>query len=124
MLHVMAAVAEQEGRAISERTKAALAEAKARGRKLGWAIPSRKAEQRQAARKGAEVRKARADAFAANVLPLVNELLGSGMSLRQVAATLNERGVKTARGGRWQAVTVGNVLARTEAEANVRVAAQ
>ena len=119
VLHIMAAVAEQEGRAISERTRAALAEAKARGQKLGWSIPTRKAEQRQAARKGAEACKAKADAFAANIMPLINELLASGMSLRKVAATLNERGVKTARGGKWQAVTVRNVLARAEVEAKV-----
>ena len=52
VLHIMAAVAEQEGRAISERTKAALAAAKARGVKLGWSNHERASEQRQAAKKG------------------------------------------------------------------------
>ena len=100
VLHIMAAVAEQEGHAISERTKAALSAAKARGVKLGWSMPSRKAEQRQAAQKGVVVRMAMADDFAANVLPIVRELQSNGMSLRSVANALNERGVKTARGGK------------------------
>lgn len=117
VLHILAAVAEQEGRAISERTRAALAEAKAQGRKLGWAIPSRRDEQRRAARTGANIGKLNADRFAANVMPLVNELVAGGMSLRQVAVTLNERGVPTARGGKWQAATVRNVLARGQRSA-------
>ena len=33
-------------------------------------------------------------------------------SLRAIAEALNARGVPTARGGRWQAMTVSNVLAR------------
>ena len=114
VLHIMAAVAEQEGRAISERTKAALAAAKARGVKLGWSMPSRKAEQRQAAHRGVAVRMAKADHFAANVLPIISELQSSGMSLRSVAKNLNERGVKTVRGGKWQAATVRNVIVRTD----------
>ena len=119
VLHIMAAVAEQEGRAISERTRAALAAAKARGIKLGWSMLSRQAEQRQAAQKGVAVRMAKADDFAANVLPIVRELQSSGMSLRGVANTLNERGVRTARGGKWQAATVRNVLARGDATAEL-----
>jgi len=113
MLHVMAAVAEHEGKAISERTRAALAAAKARGVKLGWSMPSRKAEQRQAAQRGVVVRMAKADKFAANVLPVIREMQSSGMSLRGVANTLNERGVKTARSGKWQATTVRNALMRS-----------
>ena len=112
VLHIMAAVAEQEGSAISERTKAALAAAKARGVKLGWSNPKRASEQRQAAKKGAAVRMAKADYFAASVLPIICELQGSGLSLRRIAEILNERGVSTARSGEWQATTVRNVIVR------------
>ena len=110
VLHIMAAVAEQEGRAISERTKAALAAAKARGVKLGWSIPERASEQRQAARKGAAVNKARALAHAENVLPVVEQIRAGGASLRQIAAELNARGIKTVRGGKWYATTVRNIV--------------
>lgn len=110
VLHIMAAVAEQEGRAISERTKAALAAAKARGIKLGWSIPERASEQRQAARKGAAVNKARALAHAENVLPVIEQIRAGGASLRQIAAELNARGINTARGGKWHATTVRNIL--------------
>lgn len=110
VLHIMAAVAEQEGRAISERTKAALAAAKARGVKLGWSIPERASEQRQAARKGAAVNRARALTHAENVLPMVEQIRAGGASLRQIAAELNTRGIKTARGGKWHATTVRNTI--------------
>ena len=119
VLHIMAAVAEQEGRAISERTKAALAAAKARGVKLGWAIPERASEQRQAARKGAAVNVARADSHAANVLPVSEQTRAGGASFRQVAAELNARGIKTARGGAWHAATVRNILTRQNAAEQV-----
>ena len=122
VLHIMAAVAEQEGRAISERTRAALAAAKARGIKLGWSMLSRQAEQRQAALKGVAARKAKADDFAAKTVPIIREMQSSGMSLRGVANTLNERGVKAARGGKWQAATVKNVLMRDKAIEGVSAA--
>jgi len=116
----MAAMAEHEAQAISDRTRAALAAAKARGVKLGWSMPSRKAEQRQAARKGAAVNKARALTHAANVLPVIRQIAVSGASLRQIADELNTRGIKTARGGLWYAGTVRNILAR---ESEIRVQA-
>ena len=112
LLHVMAAVAEHEAQAISDRTRAALAAAKARGVALGWAMPSRKAEQHQAARKGAEINAQKADRHAANVLPVIGQIAGRGASLRQIAAELNERDIKTARGGLWYATTIRNILAR------------
>jgi DNA invertase Pin-like site-specific DNA recombinase len=110
VLHIMAAVAEQEGRAISERTKAALAAAKARGVKLGWSSPERVSEQRQAARKGAAANKARAAAYAANISPVIEQIRAEGASLRKIAEELNIRGIKTARGGKWHAATVRNII--------------
>lgn len=112
MLHIMAAVAEQEAEAISARTKAALAAAKARGTKLGWAIPSRAEEVKAAAVAASQVRIEQADSFAAKILPMVRPLAEAGQSLRQIAAALNSQGIATPRGKEWQAASVKNLLAR------------
>jgi DNA invertase Pin-like site-specific DNA recombinase len=106
-VHILAAVAEHEREMISERTKAALAAAKARGTRLG---NPRLAE---AAERAVESLKAAAGQFAANVLPVIRELQRAGIiSHNRIAAALNDRGVPTARGGRWTHVQVGNVLHR------------
>jgi len=112
LLHVMAAVAEHEAQAISDRTRAALAAAKARGVALGWAMPERKEEQRRASRKGAAKNAKNACMHAANVLPVIRQIAAGGASLRKIADELNTRGIKTARGGLWYAATVRNILAR------------
>jgi DNA invertase Pin-like site-specific DNA recombinase len=106
-LHILAAVAEHERTMISQRTKAALAAAKARGTKLGGprlAIASKL---------GNAANAAAADRFAANVAPVIRQIRASGAtSLRAVAAALNARGVPTARGGQWNAMQVLSVLRR------------
>lgn len=112
LLHVMAAVAEHEAQAISDRTRAALAAAKARGVKLGWSMPERKDEQRRASRKGAAKNAENACMHAANVLPIIRQIAAGGASLRKIADELNTRGIKTARGGLWYAATVRNIMAR------------
>ena len=112
VLHIMAAVAEHEARAISDRTKAALEAAKARGVKLGASNPAIQASLAGAKAKSAHTRKVQADQHAANVLPIIQQIAEGGASLRQIAAALNERGIKTARGGLWHAATVRNILAR------------
>lgn len=117
-IHILAAVAEHEREMISARTKAALAAAKARGRKLGWAINSRRDDQLKAARKGASVRRSRASAQADNVLPIIRQIEASGAeTLQQVADALNARGVPTARGGSWYPATVARIKARAAATA-------
>ena len=108
MLHLYAALAEKERRLISERTKAALAARRARGARLG---NSRNAS--EAAAIGRRVLTDDADAFAANVLPIIQSLRASGISdLRGLAHALNTRGVRTARGGRWHVSNVKNVIDR------------
>jgi hypothetical protein len=54
-----------------------------------------------------------ADRFASTVAPVIREAQAAGAkSLRAIAAALNGRGVTTARGGRWEAQQVANVLRR------------
>ncbi|HEX9767872.1 MAG TPA: recombinase family protein, partial [Kiloniellales bacterium] len=93
MLHLYAALAEKERRLISERTKAALAARKAQGARLG-----NPRNAREAATLGRRSLTIDADAFAANVLPIVESLQAGGLTdLRGLAAALNSRGVRTAR---------------------------
>jgi DNA invertase Pin-like site-specific DNA recombinase len=106
-LHIYAALAEEEARKISERTKAALAAAKARGKKLGSPDPAR------GGARGGPALKEKAALYAHNVLPLLRDLQRGGvLSLRALAAALNAREVPTFRGGRWYAATVRNLLQR------------
>ena len=108
MLHVYAALTEKERAMISARTREALAAAKARGVRLG-----NRTNLPEATRRSAAVRSAGADRHAANVLPVIEEIRrGGATSLRQVAAALAARGVRTPRGGAWTAAAVRNVLAR------------
>jgi DNA invertase Pin-like site-specific DNA recombinase len=107
ILHLFAALAEKERMMIGARTKAALAAAKARGVKLGGP------KLHQARKVALATIEATADNHAANVLPIIREIRKAGAStLREIADALNARGVQTARGGRWYAMTVSNVLAR------------
>lgn len=108
MLHVYAALAEKERAMIADRTRVALAAKKAAGAKLGNRTNLREAQAKGAAA-GAEA----ADAFAANVLPIIREMQRAGVTTpRKIAEALNARGIRTARGGAWYGSTVRNVLAR------------
>jgi DNA invertase Pin-like site-specific DNA recombinase len=110
MLHLYAALAEKERHLISERTRLALAAKKAQGAELG-----NRTNLAEAQAKGAEALSKGADAFAANVLPIVRQIQASGATTpRAIAAALNARGIRTARGGAWHDSTVRNLLARGE----------
>jgi DNA invertase Pin-like site-specific DNA recombinase len=111
---IMAMVAEEEGRMISERTKAALAAARRRGVQLGGynKDPKLTAKARKA---GHEANRAKAAARATDLAPAIAELQAAGAtSLRDIAAGLNERGIPTARGGTWTATQVMRVMERNE----------
>jgi DNA invertase Pin-like site-specific DNA recombinase len=119
-VHIMAAMAEYEAKAISERTKVALAAAKARGTPLGvhsWKGAGRRWEVKTVASKGnaasAEIRMLNADKFASDINTFIWQATMAGkLSLREIATALNERGLTTPRGGQWSAVQVKRVMER------------
>jgi DNA invertase Pin-like site-specific DNA recombinase len=98
MLHIYAALAEKERRLISERTKASLAAAKARGVKLGGANMQSELAAKEAQARAEELR------------PVFAEL--ADLSARKAADELNRRGIPTPAGGKWYAVTVLRVRDR------------
>ncbi len=108
MIHIYAALAEKERALIAARTKAALAAAKAKGVQLG-----NRTNLAGAQGKGALTNAAKADAFAAAISPMIRDARASGASLRDIAAMLNARGVKTARDKTWAATQIRDILART-----------
>jgi DNA invertase Pin-like site-specific DNA recombinase len=110
MLHLYAALAEKERRLISERTMAALAAKKESGAKLG---NPRNAT--SAAATGRAVQTASADEFVARLMPVVNAIRGTGANtLDAITRALNDRGIRSARGGRWHVSSVSNLLARAK----------
>lgn len=108
-LHIYAALAEQERDFISLRTKAALAEAKARGQKLGGL--------RDATGKRNEAIQRDALSFAQAVQPIVQPLRASGATLGAIAAALDGAKIATARGGKWTPTQVKRVLERLDGTA-------
>ncbi|WP_426442888.1 recombinase family protein [Bradyrhizobium genosp. P] len=114
MLQQMVAVAELEAGMISARTKAALAAAKKRGRKLGGNRGVKPTAKMQALSKAALQK--RADARAADIGPAIKALQADGAtSLRAIAAGLNVKGIPTARGnGNWSAVQVKRIVERLD----------
>jgi DNA invertase Pin-like site-specific DNA recombinase len=98
LLHIKAALAEEERRLISQRTRDALAAAKERGVVLG--------NQKQA-----DANKAAAATRDAQVRPILEEM--SDLTYREIAEALTDRGIKTPRGGdAWNQVTVMRAMKR------------
>jgi DNA invertase Pin-like site-specific DNA recombinase len=110
---IMALVAEQEREATSQRTKAALAAAKARGTRLGK--PKGTPVQRSDVGRvnGSKANAENARAFAERMRPILDKV--SGLSANAAAAELAQRGYATARGGQWSATQVINIRKRLEA---------
>lgn len=113
-VHIMAAVAQQERKAISTRTREALAAARARGTKLG--NPNGAAALRRfgnASPLGSAALKRNADEHALRLRPIVDQLRKDGnASLGALAGALNSEGILTPRGAKWHPSSVRNLLAR------------
>ena len=100
-LHIFAALAQEERRLISERTRSALAEAKKRGVVLGKNGKVLAEQNRKAANDRAEL-----------LRPFIMPMVKQGLSLSKIAHRLNEMGIPTVRGGRFYAEQVSLILQR------------
>lgn len=108
-IHIIAAVAEYEREMIGKRTKAALAQAKARGIALG--NPNASAQAVHAS----QVASRQADQFARANWPYIRAALSAGIgSHSRIASLLNQQGVRTQRGRDWTPTGVANVRARAK----------
>jgi DNA invertase Pin-like site-specific DNA recombinase len=110
VITIMAAVAGAERRMISERTKAALQAAKARGVKLGNPTGKPPKATPESRSRGGEATSKLAKDFAERLHPVLAEL--SGLSANAAAKELDRRGIATARGGKWSAGKVISLRAR------------
>lgn len=119
LLTQMASVAELEAGLISERTRAALAAAKARGVKLGNPNGARALRGKQVGNDAAIAAvQARATERASDLRAMVEDIQQHGrVTIRSMADALNERGVLTPRGGAWHPTSVARLLARLNAQA-------
>ncbi len=106
MLHVYAAMAEEEGRRIRERTRAALASAKARGVKLGTNGKVLAEKRREEANTRALLLKETLQAL----------LLTEGLTFRQASERLNKKGVPAPGGRLWHSTSVFRVWSRIKAQ--------
>jgi DNA invertase Pin-like site-specific DNA recombinase len=105
VLQMMAVMAEQEARMISDRTKAALVQSKARGKLLGSNNPVIKASIL-----------ARGKASADQSYELIQSIPGhETMSANALAKALNDNGHKTIRGNEWTAKQIIRVLDKIKA---------
>jgi DNA invertase Pin-like site-specific DNA recombinase len=113
VLHVLAAAAEEERRNIRLRTRLALQAKKARGEALGYRTHKNPGATLAKAQEAAREAMTRiATDKAKSVAPMLKAFRSQGQTMAQVAQSMNEQGIPTARGGKWHASTVCNALAR------------
>ena len=115
-VRLMAVIAQEEREMISARTKAALAAARARGKRLGGNRGGPKVD----SAKGRAARSRAADDYARKVGPIaLAAWQGAGDvkgSYGRVAAILKERGIRTPRGGQWTRAAVRSLIQRHQAQ--------
>jgi DNA invertase Pin-like site-specific DNA recombinase len=117
VIGVMAMIAEWEREQIGKRTKEALAAAKARGTVLGGDRGNLGGVRALGTSRSAAKRSETAKARAAKVLPHIEAAKAQGhRSTRAIAAYLNRKGIRTARGADWRSGSVGRLLASASVE--------
>lgn len=104
MLHIYAAIAQKERQLISERTKAALKAAKARGVQLGGL-------RNNTVQRNAAIKK-KTDSFAAKHNQLLKSLIAQNLTLQSIADTMNESGLRTVTGKEFGPVQVSRMIER------------
>jgi DNA invertase Pin-like site-specific DNA recombinase len=116
LLTQMASVAELEVGLIGERTKAALAAAKARGVKLGNPNGARALQGKQVGNADAVAKlKENAAQRAADLKGIVDDIRQSGITtVRGIADELHSRGIRAPRGDTWHPTAVARLLARID----------
>ncbi len=110
-VNFMAVIAQHERKAISERTKAALTAARARGTRLGGyraGAPDIRKHQAQ----GVQAIRAKSQKAAEENRDDIEPLARAGLSLRAIAGHLNDMGICAPRGGDWSPQSVKNVIDR------------
>ncbi|WP_341896945.1 recombinase family protein [Sphingobium sp. YR657] len=111
-IHILSAVAEHEARMISDRTKAALKAAKARGVVLGGDRGNLPGVAARGAQASAMVRSRQADERARDVAPLIMSLREAGKNFEDIAVELRDRDIPSARGGIWTGQKVSRLMRR------------
>jgi DNA invertase Pin-like site-specific DNA recombinase len=114
----MAIIAQHERKAISDRTKAALAAAKARGTVLGG-VREGAANIAEYQGQGVQAARKKAKDFAEENRDDVEPLVREGLSLRAIAGVFNEGGILAPRGGSWSAQTIKNLIGRLKIDRQV-----
>jgi len=95
-INIIASLAQEERRLISERTKAALAERRKQGMELGKA--------------GREAHSQKAQLATQAALERAKALQDQGLSLKKIAETLNAEGLLTSRGTNWSKQAIAKRL--------------
>src|SRR5450631_3314234 len=107
MLYLYAALAEEE-RWLTHQSRTG-------GKEGGWSKPLQSAQPGSCRLAWSSCAGSAADEFASSLIPVLQAIRATGVvTLASVAAELNRRGIRSARGGKWHRSSAANLLYRTK----------